>query len=140
MKNRNMLILSLLASMAFLSACDNSSGGGGGGNSGDSQDDGKITVSFYIDFNYANANKEWNISGGNSLETYDVQRVENGSKVTKPADPTTAPFPEFPVFLGWSKKEVIDSKSDLWNFDTDTINTETKTFSLYGCWAAEGEN
>ena len=146
MKKNKLLVLTALASMALLSACNNGtnpspSGSGGGGGGDSSADDGKITVNFYIDFNTGNANKEWTIGGSdNAPETYAVQRVENGSKVSKPEDPKTPPFSEFPVFLGWSKKEVIDNKNDLWNFDTDTINTDTKTFSLYGCWAAEGES
>lgn len=137
MKKRNILVLTALASMALLSACDNggSGGGSGGGGSGASQYDGKITVNFFVDYNAAAANKEFTIGGENLPDTYDVQTVDRGAKVTKPADPT-APFPEFPTFLGWSQKEFISSTNDLWNFDSDTINPEegATTFSLFGIW------
>ena len=143
MKKNKLLILSLFTAL-MLASCNNGgitpSGGSGGGGSGGGEDDNKITVNFYIDYNAANANKEFTIGGKNSLEVWATQKVDKGAKVSKPADPTEAPLPEFPVFLGWSYKEVIDRKEDLWNFDTDTVNTETKTFSIFGIWVAEGEN
>ena len=87
-----------------------------------------VVVTFYIDFNQPNSD-----------ESYATQTIKQGEKVTAPETPTEAPFPEFPVFLGWSEKEIIQSKNDLWNFET-TITSKSGTFSIYGIWVAEGEN
>ena len=100
---------------------------------GDDEDSGEklpenVVVTFYIDFNQPNSD-----------ESYATQTIKQGEKVTAPATPTEAPFKEFPVFLGWSQKEVIQSKDDLWNFDS-TITSKTGTFSIYGIWVAKGES
>jgi len=88
-----------------------------------------VVVTFYIDFNQPNSD-----------EYYDQVTIEQGGKVTAPADPTEAPFPEFPVFMGWSAKEIIKSKADLWDFSNNTITSKSGTFEIYGIWVAEGEN
>ena len=117
------LTLFLLASSGICLAGCNRSGGGGDG------DEDLITVKFYLDYNQVAAG-----------EIYDTQYVKNGSKVKEPTKPTESPFPEFPVFLGWSKKEVIDDKKDLWNFSKDKVKTDIDEFPIYGIWVAEGEN
>ena len=129
------IALLVMASFLGLAACGNNSGGGSGGggsgggdSGGGTEDDGKIQINFYADFNQLN-----------SKNVYHTYRVENGSKLTKPADPTTAPLPEFPVFLGWSVREIVDNKEDLWDFSTDVVQTEEKTFNLFGIWVAQGE-
>ena len=137
MKKNKLLILSLFTAL-MLASCNNGGitpSGGSGGGSGGGEDDNKITVNFYIDYNAATANKEYTIGGENKLEIWATQKVDRGAKVTKPADPS-APFEEFPTFLGWSYKELIASTNDLWNFDTDTINPEegVKEFSIFGIW------
>ena len=126
------LSIALLVMTSFLGlvACNRSSGGGsgGGGGNGGGSEDGKIQINFYVDYNQLN-----------SKNVYHTYRVANGSKLTKPADPTEAPMPEFPVFLGWSYKEIIDNKADLWDFSKDTVQTIEPSFSLFGIWVAEGE-
>jgi len=132
MKKLHVISLFLMASALIVTGCNKNSGGGsggsGGGGSGGQTDDGKIQINFYIDYN------QWS-----AKETYYTTRVKNGSKLEAPATPTKAPMPEFPVFLGWSKKEVIDDKKDLWNFSTDTVQTEEPIYNLFGIWVAEGE-
>lgn len=133
MKKLSVISLLLMSSIMCLGGCNKSSGesgggGSGGGGGGGQPADGKVQVDFYIDFN------QWN-----AKETYYSVRVANGSKLTAPATPTKAPMPEFPVFLGWSKKEVIDNKEDLWDFSTDVVETTTQTFNLFGIWVVEGE-
>ena len=124
MKKLHVISLFLMASALIVTGCNKKSSGG----SGDQPSDGKIQVNFYIDYN------QWN-----AKETYYSVRVKNGSKLKAPDNPTKAPMPEFPVFLGWSKKEVIDNKEDLWNFSTDVVDTTSQTFNLFGIWVVEGE-
>lgn len=128
------LIPALLA--LSLSACDNGgqvtpsqSGGGGGGDSGQTIPEGYVRVTFYIDFNQMGTE-----------EYYDRKDIAIGTAVAEPTRPTEAPFPQFPNFAGWSAKEIIKDKNDLWNFST-TITPEegANTFSLFGIWLAEGE-
>ena len=88
-----------------------------------------ITVNYYLDYNQVAAKN-----------IYSVISVKNGSKLEKPDDPANPPLPEFPVFKGWSKKEVIDNVSDLWNFDVDVVSvTSGTTLNLFGIWVAQGE-
>ena len=126
MKKFRLPLLLLLAacSSSALAGCKKSSGG-----DPDDPTDGYVTVNFYLDYNKEAAG-----------EIYETQKVKNGSKVTEPTKPTEAPFPEFPNFLGWSEKEIIDNKSDLWNFSKNKIKTNYSEFSLFGIWVAEGEN
>ena len=86
-----------------------------------------VVVTFYIDFTQQDGE-----------EYYAVQTIKQGEKVVAPETPTQSQFKEFPVFLGWSEKEIIDNKQDLWNFD-NTITSKTGTFSIYGIWVAKGE-
>ena len=89
----------------------------------------KVTVEFYMDYNQ--------VLAGN---VYFTTEVDNGSLITeKPANPTQSNYPEFPVFKGWSKKEIINDLSDLWNFETDIVICNSGTFKLYGIWMAQGE-
>ena len=88
-----------------------------------------ITVNFYLDFNQVEAK-----------EIYYTTQVNNGSKLQEPTKPTTPLYPDFPVFKGWSQKEIIDDVKDLWNFETDTVKVVHGTsLNLYGIWVAEGE-
>ena len=91
--------------------------------------EGYVRVFFYVDFTQPDT--------GECLEHQDVLP---GAKIKAPVTPY-APFQEFPNFLGWSYKELINSKSDLWNFDTDVIQVEegVNTYNIYGIWGAEGE-
>lgn len=87
----------------------------------------EVTVNFYVDYNQIIAK-----------EVYSTVKVKNGSKLTKPADPSPI-FPEFSVFKGWSMYEIVDDTSKLWNFDTDVVQSISSTFNIFGIWVAEGE-
>ena len=132
MKKLSLLLVGL-ATIA-LTACIQKKNPSGNSNSGDTPSINPnldIVVNFYLDFNQVDA--------GNIYET---KTVKNGSTVEAPTTPTSAqaPMPEFPVFLGWSKKEIIDDKKDLWNFETDKIETFGTKYSLYGIWVSQGES
>ena len=89
----------------------------------------KVTVEFYADYNQ--------VLAGN---VYFTTQVDNGSLITeKPANPTESNYPEFPVFKGWSNKEIIDNLDELWNFELDIVVCNSGTFKLYGIWVAQGE-
>lgn len=83
-----------------------------------------VTVNFYTDFTHC--------------DTKDIIftiKVQNYNLIPEhPADLTESPFVEFPVFKGWSKKTIINSDADLWNFSTDKVMTAFSTLSLYGIW------
>ncbi len=126
---KKILVLAAL-SILMLIGCGkngNNSSSGGGDSSGPKED--LITVNFYLDYNQKAIKN-----------IYHTCKVKNGSVITNlPPTPTEAPYPEFPVFKGWSYKELIASEEDLWDFTTDKIDTKSTVFELYGYWAAEGE-
>ena len=108
-----------------------SGGGGGGGQGGEPAVEEVVTVNFYADFNQKPAKN-----------IYYVQKVKFGNKVVEPDHPTTPSDPAYPVFKGWSAKEIIDDEADL--FDFNTILTEdnvsyTKVLDIFGIWVAQGE-
>ena len=102
----------------------------GGGDSG--EDDDRITVKFYLDYNQLAVDN-----------IYYQYKVENHKKLNAPDVPSKdqAPLPEFPVFKGWSTKQLIDDEKDLWDFSKDVMEVQdgVDQFRLYGFWAAEGE-
>ena len=129
MKILKIIPLVLFVPFLGITAC-NKGGGGGGGGVTPTPEDGKIQINYYLDYNQIN-----------TKNTYYTTRVVNGSKLKAPKTPKTedAPLPEFPVFLGWSRKEIIDDKKDLWNFSTDVVDTNEPEFNLFGIWVSEGE-
>lgn len=82
-----------------------------------------VDVVYYPDFNHA--------------EKEDIlltTKVKNNNLITeKPANPTTPLYPEYPNFLGWSHKPVIDSLDDLWDF-SKPLQSKYDTFEMYGIW------
>ena len=126
MKKR-FVLLAVLTSF-FLTACPNPGGGGGGGG-GNKDNRQEITIKFYGDYNQKVIDND-----------YYTCKVYNGDKITDiPADPAEPFYPDFPVFKGWSVKELIGSEEDLWDFATDIVDTTDNTMYLFGYWAAEGE-
>ena len=87
-----------------------------------------VTVNYYLDYNDTT-----------KTGRYYSESVNAGSLLTKPTDPTTSPQSEFPVFLGWSTKEIIDNKADLWDFSKDVVPSKSKLLSLFAIWVATGE-
>ena len=97
----------------------------------DDKENGEITVNFYADYNQKIAKN-----------IYSTQKWDFGDKVVKIAGPSTPNDPAFPNFIGWSLKEVIDDKKDLYDFSkplTEDIVDHTNTLELFGIWFAEGE-
>ena len=130
MMKKIMKVFTLLGLFICLGACQK----GGENNSSSSQEhslpivEGEITVNFYVDFTRVNDD-----------DIYYSYTVENGSLLTPPKETPKAIYPEFPVFKGWSNKEVIDDLSDIWDFSKDKIQSTSKTFKMFGIWMAEGE-
>ena len=88
----------------------------------------EVRLNLYLDYNQVDAENIY----------YSII-VEKGSLLVEPKKPDTPPMPEFPVFKGWSKKEIIDDYKDLWNFKKDRVQTDAKIYRLYGIWVVEGE-
>ena len=86
-----------------------------------------MTVNFYLDYNtYSESTRN----------IYATQTVTNGSKLEKPANPTEAPFEDFPTFLGWSTHPLIEDPDMLWDFEKDIVNTKNTGLTMYGIWDA----
>lgn len=136
---KKLLFVSLLATTLLLAGCTgNSTNNGGkesGSNSQTSESGGSSSSSdqkrdyadvyFYIDYN--------NVDKSNP---YLHLQVKWNSPITKPSDPTTAPDPAYPTFLGWSERPVVDDLKYLYNFDTPMKN-KTVDFVLYGIWVSQ---
>ena len=134
---KNILIPLFAASLLLLSACtgnkNNGSNSGNGSNTDSSEqpvDEDVITIKFYLDYNQVNVDN-----------VYVTYQIKNNSLLTEPTRPTSsdAPLPEYPNFVGWSNKQIIDTTDDLWNFATDKVNlpSNIKTFRMYGFWSVE---
>ena len=96
----------------------------------DEDDDTTCTVYFFIDYNNVD---EKDTSGTKLLKQFRwYGNVPIGTN--KPADPTVAPDPAFPYFIGWSSHTIIDSVNDLWDMDKDLIGNEYFIY-FYGIWA-----
>lgn len=129
---KSLMIISVL-SLAFLVGCTSHKSGGdntdGGGDDDTPAVVDEVTVNFYLDYNQKPV--------GN---IYKKVKVVRGGLITDvPANPTTPLYPEFPVFKGWSYKELISSEEDLWDFSVDKVNTQFNSFDIFGIWVAEGE-
>ena len=129
---KKVLLLAVLSTFLLIGcgkSNNNSSSGGKDSSSGGGQKEEFVTVNFYADYNQK------------AIENvYYSCKVKNGSLITDiPNNPTEALYPDFPVFKGWSYKELIADEGDLWNFATDKVNTKYNTFDLYGYWVVEGE-
>lgn len=88
-----------------------------------------VTVNFYKDFNHTHY----------SVRYYRTT-VKNGSLITDVPPNPEAPSEDFPIFKGWSTKEVTDDYvNDIWNFATDKVEQDSNSLvlNLYGIWAAQ---
>ena len=88
-----------------------------------------VTINFYIDYN----NTHYKVR-------YYQTTVKNGSLITDVPSTPTAPSEDFPVFKGWSTKEITDDyANDIWNFATDKVEqpSNAPVLDLYGIWAAQ---
>lgn len=95
--------------------------------SSSSQVEQKLVVYFFV--NYDQFDK---------TEAYDVQKVDWGSKLTKPQNPT-CPDEAYPTFLGWSEHPVVDDDRFIIDFDSYTVTKDTKIRELciYGIWVSK---
>ncbi len=121
-------VLTLLSLLFSFSACQKTEENNN--SSGDSKpvEETKITVKFYVDYTRTS-----------EKDIYYTYETTNGSLLTPPNENPEPIYPEFPVFKGWSHKEIIDDLEDIWDFSTDKIETTSKTFNMFGIWMAEGE-
>ena len=88
-----------------------------------------VTVYFFHDYNHST-----------TKEALLIVQSKNGELIAEhPADLTESYYEEFPVFKGWSQKELIDSEDDLWDFEHDVVQSYTSVLRIYGIWVAEGE-
>lgn len=119
---KKLLLVSLLALTAPLIAGCSKKGSS-------EEDDGLITVNFYLDYNC--------ITSG---EVYHTYKIENYSKLTAPTAPKNSDFTEFPAeFKGWSNRELVYNTGYLWDFDNDimVVPEGYKTFNMFGIWFAK---
>ena len=127
------LLLVIPAMLCLLAGCGK---GGNGGNNGDPSDTPEqidtsfdVIVNFYLDYNNTHY----------KLKYYSTS-VKNGSLITDIPSTPTAPSEDFPVFKGWSEKEITDDyEADIWNFSTSKVikDKNSPTLTLYGIWSAE---
>lgn len=125
--------LFLLLPLVFTGCANSKKGeeGKDGEDGGDTPSEELVTVNFYLDFNQKPAKI-----------IYYTEKVSFGSKITKPADPASPIDPAYPVFKGWSTKEIIDDEKDLFDFNTKLTEDNvsyTKIFEVFGIWVAQGE-
>ena len=135
---KNLLFLSLLATSLMLTGCGKgSTANNGGGNSSGGSDSGNTSGSTSSENTRDYANVYFFIDYNNIDPEHPYQKVQVkwGSKITKPADPTTPPDPAFPTFLGWSERTVVDNPQFLYNFDT-VVKSRTFDIYLYGIWVS----
>lgn len=104
-----------LPAIALLTAC----GGGGGGGGGTSQRDRDATllVHFYSDYNHFEEGESYLDAWWYYNRPIDKDKI--GLK-----DPTEAPDPYYPTFLGWSLHPIVDEEQYLWDFTTDVVTED----------------
>ena len=100
---------------------------------GDDEDDKIINVFFFLDYNSVD---EEDTTGTRLLANfmwYPDRPVGQSGLV--PATPTTAPTSDFPHFIGWSNKAIIDSASELIDVET-YVTGDLKDFAyIFGIWS-----
>ena len=96
-------------------------------------EDEDMTVHIYFFIDYNNADEE--DTTGKKLLThfwwYEDKPIAESGKV--PANPTTAPTPDFPYFAGWSNHPIIDSKDGLLDLTTYKVGSRQFLY-IYGIW------
>lgn len=87
-----------------------------------------IRIKFYLDYNHYDKDNPYHSVWWDSDTTFTKEQIGL-------VDPTEAPDPYYPTFLGWSKYAVVDEDSRLWNFGVDKISydeTAGGTFEIFG--------
>ncbi len=99
-------------------------------------EDEDMTVHIYFFIDYNNVDEE--DTTGKKLLThfwwYEDRPIAESGKV--PANPTTAPTPDFPYFAGWSNHPIIDSKDGLLDLATYKVSDDgsRQFLYIYGIW------
>ena len=99
-------------------------------------EDEDMTVHIYFFIDYNNVDEE--DTTGKKLLThfwwYEDKPIAESGKV--PANPTTAPTPDFPYFAGWSNHAIIDSKDGLLDLTTYKVSDDgsRQFLYIYGIW------
>lgn len=98
-----------------------------GSSSSSSKVEQKLTVYFFVSYDHFD-----------KTQAYNVQKVDWGSKLTKPQDPSCLDE-SYPTFLGWSEHPVVDNERFIIDFNTYTVTKDTKVRELciYGIWVAQ---
>ena len=97
-------------------------------------DDMTVHIYFFIDYN----NVDEDDTTGKKLLThfwwYENKPIAESGKV--PANPSSAPTPDFPYFAGWSNHPIIDSKDKLLDLTTYKVGDDgSRSFLyIYGIW------
>ena len=99
-------------------------------------EDEDMTVHIYFFLDYNNADED-DTSGKKLLASfwwYEDRPIAQSGKV--PANPTTAPTPDFPYFAGWSNHPIIDSKDKLLDLSTYKVGDDgsRQFLYIYGIW------
>ena len=142
MMKKKLLVLPLI--MLLLAGC---SGKGSDTSSGESTSEGStsqtsnsddpgghdIKIKFYLDFNHYDKENPYHQVWWDSDTTFTKEQIGL-------VDPTTAPDPYYPTFLGWSKYAIVDEDARLWNFGVDKIQyseTAGGTFEIFGIFVGK---
>lgn len=96
------------------------------------EEDYDYTVFFFVDYNNIDENDTTGTKLLAKFGWYHNEPIANSGKV--PAAPTVALDPAFPYFVGWSTHTIIDTKDDLCDLSTYTVENAHFLF-LYGIWS-----
>ena len=106
---------------------DDPGGGEGGGGGPDIPEEYNMTVNFYL--NYSNSDEPYY-----TMEWYSLVPLGSCPDEAK-LDSVTPPDPLYPNFLGYSEYPSSIDDSHLWNFETDS--KQSNILSLYGIWVSD---
>ena len=99
---------------------------------GDDEEDKTVKLYFFID--YANVD-ETDKTGTKLIATFKwyPDRVLTNDVI--PANPKTAPTSDFPYFIGWSTRAIVDDKDGLIDWSTYTTGDTRNYVYIFGIWS-----
>lgn len=100
---------------------------------GDDDDEKTINIYFFLDYNSVD---ETDTTGKRLLANflwYPDRPIGQSGLV--PSDPTVAPTSDFPYFIGWSTRAIIDSADLLIDVDTFTTGSARNYIYIFGIWS-----
>ena len=124
---KKLLLLPLAA--LFLASCVGPGGGGGGFDPDEERD---FTIYFYLDYNHYDPDDPYYACSW----YYDRPFSKTDINLK---DPTEAPDPYYPTFLGWSRQALVDEEQYLWDFKTAISEEEAVGgyIELFGIFVGE---